>query len=112
MFTTSRWSAKLPSPFGSAAQSSAGVTRLVEPSQPNTRSAYRSAWGATPGPMLKAGVVVPYAPGVYGPAYVAPAVVTPRPAEVPATCEPCPLQSSGFLSGVGRYSAGSSDSGS
>ena len=31
------------------AQSMASVTTSVEPSQPNTRIAYRSAFGATPG---------------------------------------------------------------
>src|SRR3954452_7277759 len=53
MLTTSRWSAKLPSPLGSAAQSRALDTTLVSPEQPNTRRAYRVAPGATPGPTLR-----------------------------------------------------------
>ena len=39
MLTTSRWSAVLPSRFGSMAQSIAGMTMFVEPPQPKTRSA-------------------------------------------------------------------------
>jgi hypothetical protein len=39
MLITSRWSAKLPSPLGSAAQSIAWLVRPVEPVQPNTRRA-------------------------------------------------------------------------
>src|SRR4029079_13647826 len=35
----------------SMAHSMASVTTLVEPAQPNTRTAYRSAFGATPGPI-------------------------------------------------------------
>ncbi len=47
------------------AQSIASTTTLVEPSQPNTLTAYRSAFGATPGPMMKfAGLM---AAAVYGP---------------------------------------------
>src|SRR5258708_5100801 len=37
----------------STAQSIASTTTSVEPAQPNTRTAYRSAFGATPGPTLK-----------------------------------------------------------
>ena len=36
------------------AQSIASDTTLVDPAQPNTRTAYKSALGATPGPILKA----------------------------------------------------------
>src|SRR5882762_11998957 len=37
----------------STAHSRASTTTSVEPSQPNTRTAYRSAFGATPGPTRK-----------------------------------------------------------
>ena|SRR6185369_3168550 len=48
---TSRRSLTSSSPFGSVAQSIASTTTEVLPPQPNTRSAYSSALGATPGPM-------------------------------------------------------------
>src|SRR5687768_63904 len=69
----------------STAQSMASTVTSVEPAQPKTRRAYRSASGATPGPMRREllCVVEPY-----GPANVAPASVTPKPAAEPATCEP------------------------
>src|SRR5437868_1308932 len=38
---------------------------------------------------------------LYGPAYVLPLPSTPKPAIVPAVCEPRPLQSSGLGSGCG-----------
>ena len=38
----------------STAQSSASTMTLVDPEQPNTRIAYKSASGATPGPMPNA----------------------------------------------------------
>ncbi len=47
------------------AQSRASTTTSVEPAQPKTRTAYRSACGATPGPTSKVRsvyVVVSYGP--------------------------------------------------
>src|SRR5262245_60820203 len=79
------------------AHSIASTTTSVEPAQPNTRTAYRSAFGATPGPTsqeCELTVVL-----LYGPLNVWPSAVTPKPAAVPETCDPCPLQSSGLASG-------------
>ena len=42
---------------------------------------------------------------LYGPTYVVPAPVTPKPAAVPATWLPWPLQSSGLGSGTGTLAA-------
>src|SRR6476646_10658349 len=58
-----------------------------------------SAFGATPGPITHEFELTVFA--LYGPEYVWPVPSTPVPAAVPATCEPCPLQSSGFGSGCG-----------
>src|SRR5882672_6462983 len=98
MFTTCMWFL--------TAQSSASTTTFVDPVQPKTRTAYRSASGATPGPMRNA--VLGVAP-LYGPVNVDPVARTPKPAAVPATWLPCPLQSSGFGSGLGVLSFGSSE---
>src|SRR5437868_3564159 len=86
------------------AQSIASTVMSVEPVHPNTRIEYRSAPGATPGPIVNdcSSVV-----GSYGPWKVAPVDNTPKPAIVPATWLPCPLQSSGFGSGCGTSLAGS-----
>ncbi len=68
-----------------------------------------SAFGATPGPMVHELPEIVVA--LYGPVYVLPFASTPEPAAVPATCEPCPLQSSGFGSGCGTgWKAGSAGS--
>src|SRR6185295_3928827 len=83
----------------SMAHSMASVTTLVEPSQPNTRTAYRSAFGATPGPMRN--VLLTCVRLSYEPVYCVPLLSTPKPALVPATWLPWPLQSSGFGSGTG-----------
>src|SRR5438552_12389367 len=82
----------------STAQSIASTTTLVDPAQPKTRTAYTSASGATPGPMRKRtfGVLA-----LYGPRKVLPLSFSPKPAAVPATWLPWPLQSSGFGSGCG-----------
>src|SRR5437870_1856903 len=58
-----------------------------------------SAFGATPGPIPHELELIVDA--VYGPWLVVPSAKTPFPAAVPATCEPWPLQSSGFESGCG-----------
>jgi hypothetical protein len=60
---------------------------------------YRSALGATPGPTFQERDDTVSA--LYGPVNVLPSDVTPKPAAVPATCVPWPLQSSGFGSGCG-----------
>src|SRR6266850_2191813 len=96
MFTTSMWLA--------TAQSSASVTTSVLPSHPKTRTAYRSALGATPGAMRKLLLGVP---ALYGPAKVVPLLFSPNPAVVPPTWLPWPLQSSGFGSGCGVVFTGS-----
>src|SRR5438552_1898291 len=92
MLTTFTWSA--------SARSKASTTTLVEPVQPKTRYAYRSALGATPGPILNDwfGVLLSYVP-----VYCAPALVTPNPAVVPPTWLPWPLQSSGLGSSTGAF---------
>ena len=59
-----------------------------------------SAWGATPGKTFQSAGFVLMLP-LYGPEYVAPVLVTPEPARVPAVCVPWLKQSSGFLSGCG-----------
>src|SRR6266700_6110640 len=58
-----------------------------------------SAFGAAPGPIVHE--CEPIVELLYGPLYVEPSERTPSPAAVPATCEPWPLQSSGFGSGCG-----------
>ena len=75
------------------AQSMALTTTWVGPVQPKTRSVYRSALGATPGPMVKE---VLWVVESHGPVYVAPAEVTPNPTAGPDTWLPCLLQSSGL----------------
>src|SRR5215210_1309450 len=95
----------------STALSIASTTRSVLPSQPNTLSATRLARGAMPGATVK--FVRSNADAVYGPLKgVAPndSFLTPAPAAMPATCVPCPLQSSGSSSGTGTSCAGSSAS--
>src|SRR5437867_4180818 len=80
MFTTSKWSDVSPSPFGSAASSSASamIADDVDP-RANTLIAKILAPGATP----------------WG---TAPA---PMPAAIPETWDPCPPRSSGSGSGIG-----------
>ena len=89
--------------LGSIANSIACTTTslLVEPSQPKTRRAHSSAFGATPGPMrrLSNGVLAVPRPGVHRAVGVHTVA-----AAVPATCEPCPLQSIGSGSGWGTVS--------
>src|SRR5689334_13195676 len=84
----------------STAQSMPSRTSSVGPRQPNMRTAYRSAFGATPGPTTNVAGLLSVAAS-YGPLYMAPSAVTPEPAAVPATWEPCPSQSSGLGSGWG-----------
>ena len=74
MLTTSRWSAKLPSPLGSIAQSIACVTRFVDPLQPKILSANSCASGATPGPIPSVEIGVP---AFHGPANVLPSAFSP-----------------------------------
>ena len=49
----------------STAHSIASTTTSVEPSQPNTRTAYKSALGATPGPTVQELAVI--VDPLYGP---------------------------------------------
>jgi len=65
------------------AQSMASVTTLVFPLHPKTRTEYRSALGATPGPIRNAPGV--YAAALYVPVKVVPSALTPNPVAVPAT---------------------------
>src|SRR5262249_38820949 len=83
----------------STAHSMPSTVTSVEPAQPKTRPAYRSALGPTPGPtsQLCELIVEP----LYGPVYLLPSASTPKPTAVPATWVPWPKQSSGFGSGCG-----------
>ncbi len=58
-----------------------------------------SAPGATPGPTFQVWELMVVA--LYGPWNVLPSLSTPKPAAVPAVCDPWPLQSRGFVSGIG-----------
>ena len=105
MLTTSTWSDRSPSPFGSAARSRARLVRFVEPPMsPKTLNAQTVAPGAEPGPICQSETSVRSS---YPPVNVVPLSVTPYPAAEPATCVPWPelgdvdSESMGFASGVG-----------